>query len=87
MFGSSNTVERTEDCGNGFGWSIIEWYNDDLYGSDMDVRKIIYELAVLRDGNICYDSGVTEDVVRGDWSKMEKLKCMITDLEPNHVQP
>ena len=24
-------------------------------------------------------------VVRGDWSKMEKLKCMITDLEPNHL--
>ena len=78
MFGNSKIVDRTEDCGNGFGWSIIEWDNDDLYGSE-------YELAVLHDGNICYDSGVTEDVVRGDWSKMEKLKCMITDLQPNHL--
>ena len=78
MFGSSKIVDRTEDCGNGFGWSIIEWVDDSLYGND-------YELAVLRDGRPYYDSGVTSDVVRGDWSKMEKLKCMITDLEPNHL--
>jgi len=78
MFGSSNIVDRTEDCGNGLGWSIIEWDDDDFYG-------YAYEFAVLRDGNICYDSGVTEDVVRGDWTMMEKLKCMVTDLEPNHL--
>ena len=73
-----NIVDRTEDCGNGFGWSIVKWEDDSLYGND-------YELAVLRDGNICYDSGVTGDVVRGDWSMMEKLKCMITDLESNQL--
>ena len=78
MFGSSNTVERTEDCGNGFGWSIIEWVDDSLYGND-------YEFAVLRDGNVCTDSSVTSDVVRGNWSMMEKLKCMVMDLEPNHL--
>ena len=78
MFGSSNTVERTEDCGNGFGWSIIEWVDDSLYGND-------YEFAVLRDGNVCTDSSITSDVVRGNWSMMEKLKCMVMDLEPNHL--
>ena len=78
MFGSSKIVDRTEDCGNGFGWSIIEWVDDSLYHND-------YEFAVLRDGNICYDSGVTRDVVRGDWSMMEKLKCMVTDLNPDHL--
>ncbi len=78
MFGSSNIVDRTEDCGNGFGWSIIEWVDDSLYGND-------YEFAVLRDGNICYDSGVTGDVVRGDWTMMEKLKCMVTDLNPDRL--
>ena len=36
MFGSSNIVDRTEDCGNGFGWSIIEWDNDDFYGYGYD---------------------------------------------------
>ena len=78
MFGSSIIVDRTEDCGNGFGWSIIEWVDDSLYHND-------YEFAVLRDGNICYDSGVTRDVVRGDWTMMEKLKCMVTDLNPDHL--
>ena len=78
MFGNAKIVDRVEDCGNGFGWSIVEWEDDSLYAND-------YELAVLRDGALCYDSGVTSDVVRGDWSKMEKLKCMITDLEPNQL--
>ena len=80
MFGSSKIVDRTEDCGNGFGWSIIEWVDDSLYRND-------YEFAVLRDGNVCTDSSVTSDVVRGNWSMMEKLKCMVMDLEPNHLSP
>ena len=78
MFGHANIVDRVEDCGNGFGWSIIEWVDDSFYAND-------YEFAVLRDGGPCRDSGVTSDVVRGDWTMMEKLKCMITDLEPNHL--
>ena len=75
---TSNVVDRTEDCGNGFGWSIIEWPNDSR-------AYFRYEFAVLRDGNICYDSGVTEDVVRGDWTMMEKLKCYVTDLNPDRL--
>ena len=43
MFGHANIVDRVEDCGNGLGWSIIEWVDDSLYGND-------YEFAVLRDG-------------------------------------
>lgn len=79
MFGSSKIVDRTEDCGNGFGWSIIKGGFDGLLYGDG------YEFAVLRDGNICYDSGVTRDVVRGDWTMMEKLKCMVTDLNPDRL--
>ena len=71
-------IDQTEDCGNSFGWSIIEWKEDSLYGS-------CFEFAVLRHGSLCYDSGVTSDVVRGDWSMMEKLKCMVTDLNPDHL--
>ena len=78
MFANSKIVDRTEDCGNGFGWSIIEWEDDSLYGND-------YELAVLRDGRPYYDSGVTSDVVRGDWTMMEKLKCMIMDLNVDRL--
>ena len=79
MFGSSKIVDRTEDCGNGFGWSIIKGGFDGLLYGDG------YEFAVLRDGNICYDSGVTRDVVRGDWTMMEKLKCMVMDLNVDRL--
>ena len=75
---NAKNVDRVEDCGNGFGWSIIEWEDDSLYGND-------YELAVLRDGRPYYDSGVTSDVVRGDWTMMEKLKCMIMDLNVDRL--
>ena len=86
MFGNAKIVDRTEDCGNGFGWSIVEWEVSAAKLSPLIISDAErYELAVLHDGNICYDSSVTSDVVRGNWTMMEKLKCMITDLEPNHL--
>ncbi len=66
MLQNSNITDRVENCGNGYGWSIIYWYEDFLYGN-------IYELAVLKDGKLCYDSGITTDVVRGDWNRMEEV--------------
>jgi hypothetical protein len=77
MLSGSKIVDRMEDCGNGYGWSIIEWDND-FYG-------VCFEFAVLRDGAICYDSGVTSDVVRGDWTLMNKLKCMVQDIDPDRL--
>ncbi len=77
MFANSKNVDRVEDCGNGFGWSIIH-FDDEFYGN-------CYEFAVLRDGSLCYDSGVTSDVVRGDWTLMDKLKCMVQDLHPDRL--
>jgi hypothetical protein len=74
---NAKNIDRVEDCGNGFGWSIIHW-DDNFYGS-------CYEFAVLRDGALCYDSGVTSDVVRGDWTLMDKLKCMVQDLHPDRL--
>ena len=47
-------VQCVEDCGNGYGWSIIKWLDG-------------FELAVLRDTRIVYDTPITSDVVRGDW--------------------
>ena len=86
MLANSRIVERVEDSGNGFGWSIVEWEVSAAKLSPLIISDAErYELAVLHDGNICYDSSVTSDVVRGDWTMMEKLKCMITDLEPNHL--
>ena len=38
---------------NGFGVSVIP-----------EADQLSYEVAVLRDGKLCYDSGLTEDVAR-----------------------
>jgi len=56
-----NQVECVEDCGNGYGWSIVE-----LPAKYQDR----FELAVLRNGSICYSTKITSDVVRGNWDEM-----------------
>ena len=45
-------IESVEDCGNGYGWSIVY-----LQGQE------VYELAVLKNGKICYHTHITDDVV------------------------
>ena len=42
---------------NGYGASVIRGRG--TYGADKD----LYELAVLHDDRLCYDSGLTDDVV------------------------
>jgi hypothetical protein len=62
-------IDQVEDCGNGYGWSIIY-----LQGQE------VYELAVLKNGKICYHTDITDDVVRGTWSTMsyyiQEIKCL-----------
>ena len=73
MLLNSNMIERVEDCGNGYGWSIIRWHDDFVYGE-------CYELAVLKNGEPCYNSGITTDVIRGNWTRMmeitKEIKCI-----------
>ncbi len=52
-------VNTVKDCGNGYGWSIVY-----LPGQEM------YELAVLKRGDLCYNTDITDDVERGTWSDM-----------------
>jgi hypothetical protein len=52
-------VNTVKDCGNGYGWSIVY-----LPGQEM------YELAVLKRGNLCYNTDITDDVERGTWTDM-----------------
>ncbi len=66
-------IERVDDIGNGFGWSIMRFRDDDLYASD-------YELAVLKNGELCYETSVAIDVERGDLERMEQLKQQIREL-------
>ena len=60
-------VECVEDCGNGYGWSIIDLGHT-------------YELAVLKDLYICYSTDITSDVVRGSWDEMMALTERIRSL-------
>ena len=49
---------------NGYGASVI-------FGSTFRSNGIdTYEIAILHDGNLCYDSGITNDVI-GNQSKTE----------------
>ena len=52
-------VNTVEDCGNGYGWSIVY-----LQGQE------VYEIAILKNGKICYNTDITVDVERGTWSDM-----------------
>ena len=60
-------VQCIEDCGNGYGWSIVNLGHT-------------YELAVLRNGSICYSTDITSDVVRGSWDEMMALTERIRSL-------
>ena len=60
-------VQCIEDCGNGYGWSIID-------------LGYTFELAVLHDGYICYSTDITSDVVRGDWDEMMALTERVRSL-------
>ena len=61
-------VECIEDCGNSYGWSIISM------GGDR------FELAVLLNGSICYNTDITSDVVRGNWDDMMALTERVRSL-------
>ena len=62
-------IETVEDIGNGYGWSIIYLGNQ------------VYEIAILKNGNICYDTPLTEDVIRGDWDHINDVTDSIAHLE------
>ncbi len=66
-----NQIECVEDCGNGYGWSIVELPIE--YQSQ-------FELAVLQHGSICYSTDITSDVVRGNWDDMMALTERVRSL-------
>ena len=58
------------DFDNGYGVSVI--FGSLFYSNGID----IYELAIFKDGNICYDSGITDDVL-GHLSEEEVSEYMV----------
>ena len=66
-------IEITYD--NGYGASVI--CHEGSYGG----KHGLFELAVLKDGELCYDSGITEDVIGyQDFGEIAELLDRISKL-------
>lgn len=60
---------------NGYGASVVQ--HDFSYGS----KKGLWELAVLKDDELCYTSGITEDVIGHlSWDNVENYLEQIKEL-------
>lgn len=56
---------------NGYGISVVQFNKDEL----------IYEAAVLKNGNLCYDTDITNDVIPGcTEEQIEHLMERISNL-------
>jgi len=62
-------IEQVKDGGNGYGWSVVS------------LGDGIFELAVLKDGKICYHTPITNDIFRGDWIEVNQAIDRIEELE------
>ena len=72
--------QRIYKFANGYGASVVRHENS--YGG----REGLYELAVLdSDGNICYDSPITNDVI--GWLTIEQVDGLLDDINKlsNHT--
>lgn len=52
-----NGIQARVDFENGYGASVVR--HDNSYGG----KDGLYELAVLKDGDLCYDTPITSDVL------------------------
>ena len=60
---------------NGYGASVI--CHEGSYGG----KRGLFEIAVLRDGDICYDTEITQDVIGHlDFDEVAKVLKRISDL-------
>lgn len=53
----NNGIQARVDFENGYGASVVR--HDNSYGG----KDGLYELAVLKDGDLCYDTPITSDVL------------------------
>jgi len=71
----NNGVQHVYEFDNGYGASVIK--HDYSYGG----KSGLWEIAVLNEGDICYTSGITEDVIGHlAWTKVEKILSEIKQL-------
>lgn len=75
--GTYRHKQARHDFPNGYGVSVVQ--GPTTYGGN----EGLYELAVFHDGKLCYQSGITDDVL--GWlnpSQITKLLDRIEKLEP-----
>jgi hypothetical protein len=51
-------VRAVVDCNNGYSLSIVK-IHDDLYGNSHGADEGLYEAALLKNGEMCYDTHIT----------------------------
>ena len=71
----NNGVQHVYAFPNGYGASVIK--TDYSYGGKND----LWEMAVLKDEELCYTSGITDDVIGHlTWSNVENYLQQIKEL-------
>tara|TARA_A100001011_G_scaffold356786_1_gene401095 strand:- start:289 stop:558 length:270 start_codon:yes stop_codon:yes gene_type:complete len=71
----NNGVQHVYEFDNGYGASVVK--HDFSYGG----QKGLWEIAVLNEGDLCYTSGITEDVIGHlAWNNVEKILQEIKEL-------
>ena len=74
----SNGVGLVVDFDNGYGASIV--CHDMSYGGPLvEGEHNLYELAVLHNDELCYDTPITDDVL--GWQTMEEINKTLKEIE------
>jgi len=75
-----NGTQKIYTFDNGYGASVV--CHDGSYGG----KSGMWELAVLHDGDLCYDTPITNDVIGWlDENAVEELLAKIEALDPARV--
>ncbi len=82
IMGTRSDKQAVVNFDNNFGVSVV--FGKTFYSNGVDT----YEVAVLRDGEICYDSGISSDVL-GYISREEVSTYMVAiqELEEGYIDP
>ena len=74
----NNGVGLVVDFDNGYGASIV--CHDMSYGGPLvEGERNLYELAVLHNDELCYDTPITDDVL--GWQTMEEINKVLKEIE------
>ena len=74
----NNGVGLVVDFDNGYGASIV--CHDMSYGGPfVEGEDNLYELAVLHNGRLCYDTPITDDVL--GWQTIEEINETLKEIE------